>query len=83
MAEVLNVTIRDKLGKRNSRRLRRSGSIPAVLYGHGQECVNLSIPTGELAAVIRHGSRLVELQGKVKENAFIREVARLESGSQT
>ncbi len=74
MAEVLNVTKRELLGTANSRRLRRSGKVPAVLYGHGQECVSLSVPADQLAAAIRHTARLIDLQGDVDEPALISDV---------
>lgn len=74
MAEVLNVKLRQETGKRPVRRLRRAGSVPAVLYGHGEKALSLSIPQVELAAAVRHGSRLVELKGDVSERAFIRDL---------
>jgi len=76
MAEQLQVEKRDTVGKHHNRRLRESGKIPAVLYGHGRESVSLSVPDGQLYAAIRHGSRMVELSGAVRESAFIREVQR-------
>ncbi len=72
MAETLNVKERDKGGKRDSRRLRRAGSIPAVLYGHGEANKNLAVVADEMAAVVRHGGRVVDLAGAVQEKAFIR-----------
>ena len=74
MAEVLNVLQREIQGKRNNRRLRAAGSIPAVLYGHGEETISLSVPAHEIEAAVRHGSRLVMLSGAVKQQAFIREL---------
>ncbi len=74
MAEELSVEIRESRGKRNNRRLRAAGVIPAVLYGHGKKTVALSVPAHDLEAAIRHGSRLVTLSGAVKQQAFIREV---------
>ena len=44
MSETLKVESRELRGKRNNRRLRASGMIPAVLYGHGQEPVSLAVP---------------------------------------
>ena len=72
MAEVLNVSVRDELGSGPVRRLRRAGRIPAILYGHGEANVNLSIPTAEIKAALRHGSKLVDLQGSLSEKALIR-----------
>ncbi|MGW8257902.1 MAG: 50S ribosomal protein L25 [Thermoguttaceae bacterium] len=74
MAEQLTVELRDQRGKLNNRRLRRSGKIPAVLYGHGQENVCLSVGAEVFRGVIRHGSRLVELTGALSESAFIRDM---------
>ena len=74
MSDVLNVEIRPQRGKRRNRRLRKDGFTPAVLYGHGEEVISLSVPTGEMAAAIRHGAKLVDLRGAVKEQALIREL---------
>jgi large subunit ribosomal protein L25 len=74
MAEVLNVQQRDSRGKRDARRLRQKGSVPAVLYGHGEKNVCLSVRAEEMDAVVRHGARLVELRGAVNEQAFVRDL---------
>ena len=74
MAETLNVKTRDASGKREARRLRRDGSIPAMLYGHGEANVSLAVGADEMAAVVRHGGRVVELKGDVNEKAFIRDL---------
>jgi large subunit ribosomal protein L25 len=74
MAQLLPVKSRDTHGKRRNRRLRDGGDIPAVLYGHGLECVSLSVPAEELTAVVHHGSRMVSLTGAVNESAFIRDL---------
>jgi large subunit ribosomal protein L25 len=72
MALQLPVQSRDTVGKRRNRRLRRSGQIPAILYGHGLENVSLSVDNEAISTAIRHGSRLVSLTGAVTESAFIR-----------
>ena len=72
MAEVLNVSVRNELGSGPVRRLRRAGRTPAILYGHGEANVNLSIPTSEIKTALRHGSKLVDLQGSLSEKALIR-----------
>jgi large subunit ribosomal protein L25 len=74
MAEQIPTVARTKGGKHSNRRLRYSGQTPAILYGHGQENVCLSIPSEAIAAALRHGSRLVSLTGVVNESAFIREL---------
>lgn len=74
MAEQFVAAERELRGTKNARRLRQSGQIPAILYGHGQETVSLAIPTEDVEGAIRRGQRLIELTGAVSENAFIREV---------
>jgi large subunit ribosomal protein L25 len=74
MALQLAVESRDSQGKLFNRRLRRSGKIPAILYGHGLQNVSLSVDAEALTAAIRHGSRLVGLTGAVNESAFIRDL---------
>jgi large subunit ribosomal protein L25 len=74
MAATLTVSLRDNRGKLNNRRLRRSGAVPAILYGHGEQNVALAIPAEQLSAAVRHGARLVDLAGAVKETALIHDV---------
>jgi len=74
MSEALTVKLRETTGKRNARRMRLSGTIPAVLYGHGEKTTSLAIPAEQVSAALRHGARLVELQGDVSEKAFIRQL---------
>jgi large subunit ribosomal protein L25 len=74
MAETLNAVTREQLGTKNTRRLRKSGQVPAVIYGHGEKTISLAIPTGEVHAAIRHGARLVDVKGAVTDSALIREV---------
>jgi len=74
MAETLKVEPRPNQGKHHNRRLRRGGSIPAVLYGHGEQSVSLAVAREAFVTAQRHGSRLVELQGAVNESALIRDL---------
>ena len=48
--------------------------MPAILYGHGEDCVGLAAKREDVEAAIRHGSRIVELKGAVKTGALIREL---------
>ena len=74
MAEVLEVTPREECGKLRNRRLRQTGKLPAVLYGHGEDSVNLAVPTDQLEAALRHGSQVVELQGGAKGQALVQDI---------
>ena len=74
MRETLKVELRSSIGKRNNRRLRRAGSIPAILYGHGQESISLAVPKAAIEGALRHHSRLVDLAGAANESALISDV---------
>ena len=49
----LTALVRTETGKGASRRARREGKIPAVLYGHGADPQHLELPAHEFAAVLR------------------------------
>ncbi len=74
MAETLQAESRDLHGKRNAKRLRAGGKVPAVLYGHGQKTVSLLLPADQIRAAVRHGSRVVKLKGATTDSALIREL---------
>lgn len=74
MSDTLTCVARKSTGSRESRRLRRKGMVPAILYGHGEACVPLAAPRDAVEAAVRHGSRIVELEGAVKTSALVREM---------
>ena len=72
MSDPLSVSIRNEGGKRRNRRLRISGTVPAVLYGHGQQTVSLAVGENDVSTALRQGVRVVELTGDVQDRALIR-----------
>src|SRR5246127_4409269 len=64
----LSVSVRTQTGKGASRRARRDGKIPAVLYGHGSDPQHLELDAHDFAAVLRHsGTNAVltlDIEGK-------------------
>lgn len=62
MAEKLNVELREDFGKGAARRLRTQSLIPAVLYGHGEAPLHLSLPGHATALAARNPNALLELQ---------------------
>lgn len=73
-AQEVKVEVRSETGKRKVKRIRAEGKVPAVIYGHGEESVSLSVPADEIGRIINHGERIVSLTGGVTSDAFIREV---------
>jgi large subunit ribosomal protein L25 len=74
MSELLHVENRKVVGKRNNARLRRAGRLPAVLYGHGEEAVSLTLAADELEASLRHGAKVVDLDGAASGKALLQDV---------
>lgn len=74
MADVLKVEKRTTTGKRSNWRLRCTGHLPGVLYGHGEEPVMLSVPADQLRATLRHGHKVVDLQGGATGQALLQDV---------
>lgn len=75
MAEVVQVHRREgSLGTASSRRLRKAGNVPAVLYGHKQDNEHLYIDQRTIESILRHHSKIVELQGDVQETALVSEL---------
>ena len=57
---------RSDFGKGAARRIRRSGLVPAVIYGHGQEIQHVALPDHDLALALRKPGVVlqVSLEGK-------------------
>jgi large subunit ribosomal protein L25 len=74
MAELLHVEKRKSFGKRNNERLRRAGRLPAILYGHGEEAVSLTLAADQFEASLRHGAKVVDLDGDANGKALLQDV---------
>ena len=74
MSELIHVENRNTRGKRNNARLRRSGRLPAVLYGHGEEPISLTLAADQFVASLRHGAKVVDLDGAATGKALLQDV---------
>ena len=74
MSELLHVEQRKTIGKRNNERLRRSGRLPAVLYGHGEDPVSLTLAADQFEASLRHGAKVVDLDGAASGKALLQDI---------
>lgn len=82
MAELtLEVQPREETGKGSARRARRSGEVPAIVYGGGRDPVSISVNRRKISDLVNkseHGIRsvfLLELAGADKKrHAMIRDV---------
>jgi len=71
----LKITSRKDIGTVASRRLRAQGLVPAVIYGHQQEALPVSISEHDLGLLLTHGARLLDISLDSKpEKALVKEV---------
>ena len=73
-SETISVTKRTEIGSNASKRLRAKGQVPAILYGHGEENLNLMVAADSISNVIKHGTKLLSLTGDVTDTAILKEV---------
>ena len=69
MAEVsITGTTRTEFGKGASRRARVSGLVPAVIYGHGEKPVHITLPARELGVALKESNVLlnIDIDGKIE-----------------
>jgi large subunit ribosomal protein L25 len=59
---TLKVSQRDAFGSRATRRLRREGLIPGIVYGQGGEARPFQVPARELRTLLAEGQTLVDLE---------------------
>lgn len=73
---ALSAEAREERGSTASKRLRKAGQIPAVLYGRGKDNVSLKVADHDLQAIVRRGAHgLVRLQVSGKgQNVLIKEM---------
>ncbi len=61
MNEKLDVEKRESFGKGAARKLRVTGRIPAVIYGHGKDPVHVSLPTHETTLIVRQSNAILDI----------------------
>jgi large subunit ribosomal protein L25 len=61
---VLVTEKRDTRGTRTARKLRATGRVPGVVYGHKEATVSVSVAADALLSAVRHGARVVDLQSE-------------------
>jgi len=59
---TLSVNARETFGSRATRRLRRDGLVPGVVYGHGGEAKAFQVPERDIRTLLAGGQTLLDLQ---------------------
>ncbi|WP_183101522.1 50S ribosomal protein L25/general stress protein Ctc [Nocardioides pelophilus] len=63
MSEKITAELRTEFGKGAARRIRREHKVPAVMYGHGNDPIHMTLPGHDTMMAIKHGgaNTLLEL----------------------
>ncbi|WP_395691174.1 50S ribosomal protein L25/general stress protein Ctc [Nocardioides sp.] len=64
MSEKIKAEKRTEFGKGAARRIRREDKVPAVVYGHGNDPIHLTLPGHDTMLALKHGgaNALLELE---------------------
>lgn len=68
--ETIKAEARTEFGKGAARRIRRENKIPAVIYGHGNDPIHVTMPGHDTMMAIKHGGANavleIEIDGKTQ-----------------
>jgi large subunit ribosomal protein L25 len=68
--DLIKAEARTEFGKGAARRIRRADKVPAVIYGHGNDPIHVTLPGHDTLMAIKHGGANavlnIEIEGKVQ-----------------
>ena len=69
----LDVRKRERTGTRYTARLRKSGQLPAVIYGHGESTISVSLCEKDVLQYLHMGNRVfeVDIEGMETETCLV------------
>jgi large subunit ribosomal protein L25 len=72
---LLKAEIREQTGSRAVQKVRKQGRIPAIVYGHKQTPVAISLDAHNFVECLHHGHRLMDVQiDKKKEKVLVKDL---------
>ena len=73
---TINAAKRERLGSRYAQRLRKTGHLPAVIYGHGNDPVSVSIEEKATLAYLHRGQHVfnVAVDGAATETCLVKDL---------
>lgn len=73
--KLLKAEIREHIGTNAVQKVRKEGRIPAIVYGHKQTPVAISLDAHNFVEVLHHGQRLLDVQiDKKKEKIIVKDL---------
>jgi large subunit ribosomal protein L25 len=75
-APTVEAQRREKVGSVYARRLRKAGRLPAVIYGHKQEPVPITVDEGEILTHLRHGTHVltIDVEGARPQTCLVKDL---------
>lgn len=70
-SEVVQGQPRESVGRKANTRLRKTGLVPAVIYGHNQPPEHVALSAHDLALAIAHRHQMITLAGDVKKDSYL------------
>jgi large subunit ribosomal protein L25 len=71
----LEAEIREHKGSKSATEVRKQGRIPAIVYGHKQGPIAISLDAHDFAEGLHHGHRLMDVKiGKKKEKTIVKDI---------
>ena len=68
--DLIIAETRTEFGKGAARRIRRADKVPAVIYGHGNDPIHVTLPSHDTLMAIKHGGANavlnIQVEGKVQ-----------------
>jgi large subunit ribosomal protein L25 len=76
MTPTVSAEPRERIGSRYAQRLRKAGRLPAVVYGHKQDPVAISVDGKSMLQMLERGNRVFELaiDGGVTETVLVKDL---------
>jgi len=72
---LLKAELREQAGSKHAAKVRKQGRIPAIVYGHKQEPVAISLDAHNFVEGLHHRHRLMDVQiGKKKEKMIVKDL---------
>ncbi|MHC4637276.1 MAG: 50S ribosomal protein L25 [Planctomycetota bacterium] len=72
---LLKAEIRERAGTKDAVRIRKKGRIPAVIYGHKEEPLSVTLDAHDFTEDLHHGSRIMDIQiGRKKATMMVKEL---------
>ena len=72
---LLKAEVRENTGSKSVQKIRKQGRIPAIVYGHKEQPLSISLDAHNFIEGLHHGHRLIDVQiGKKKEKMIVKEL---------